>query len=182
MISSSKSLAMRLHCVKQARVHFPHMTSHSSTVTLVSVYYAGGDTEEYAPDRTFVSSASSETGSLTICLENTDEERHIFLTLSTRRTVTPVGMDIVRILSPAVRIDLHFSSGEAQQYWMDVLAFLNTISGLYHGVPSIYHLSSYHSQLQHARQTTRLPSSSTTSLESTGASTSRAVENLLTDV
>ena len=155
---------MRLQCVKQARVHFPHMTSHSSTVTLVSVYYAGGDTEEYAPDRTFVSSASSETGSLTICLENTDEERHIFLTLSTRRTVTPVGMDIVRILSPAVRIDLHFSSGEAQQYWMDVLACLNTISGLYHGVPSIYHLS-YHSQLQHGRQTTRLPSSLMAALE-----------------
>ena len=110
------------------------MASYSTSVTLVSVHYDGGDTEAYAPDRVYISSANSETGALTVCFESTDEEKKIYLTLSAHRSVAPVsgksGVHIVRIFSGTARIYLCVNSATAQHYWMDVLACSNPRNGM----------------------------------------------------
>ena len=102
------------------------MDPFSNTVEIVSIFYDCGDSEEYAPDRTYISGRSSETGSVTICFENTDEGDASHLTLIAHRAVIPAsghyGQYIARIIMPAMQIDLHVSSAEAQQYWVDALS------------------------------------------------------------
>ena len=102
------------------------MDPFSNTVEIVSIFYDCGDSEEYAPDRTYISSRSSETGSVTICFENTDEGDASHLTLIAHRAVIPAsghyGQYIARIIMPAMQIDLHVSSAEAQQYWVEALS------------------------------------------------------------
>ena len=96
-----------------------------NSVQLVAVYYDGGDSESYAPDRAYISAVSPKTGALTICLE-CDDEGTSYLTLFAQRSAKAAmsyfGEHIVRIVSQATRIDLHVISAEAQRYWVEALA------------------------------------------------------------
>ena len=109
------------------RAFSPLMGTYMSSVEFVSIRYDCGDSEEYAPDRTYISGRSSETGSVTICFENSEDEGGAsHLTLVARRAVIPAsgpfGQYIARIIMPAMLIDLQVISVEAQQYWVEALS------------------------------------------------------------
>ena len=112
--------------LQMKRAFSPLTGTYMSSVEFVSIRYDGGDSEEYAPDRTYISGRSSKTGSVTICFENTDEGDASHLTLIAHRAVIPAsgpyGQYIARIIMPAMLIDLHVSSAEAQQYWVEALS------------------------------------------------------------
>ena len=101
--------------------------AYVNSIQIISVYYAAGDSDAYAPDLAYISGIDTEAGSVTLCFKNTEEEEDTtHLTLVAHRVIKPVserpGQYIVRVAMPDMQIDLHVCSAEAQHYWIGALA------------------------------------------------------------
>ena len=107
------------------------MSTHATSIELIVLHYAGGDSEAHAPDLVYLVNARSEPGSVTMCLENTEDDPGICsLTLPAQRSVAPAtnitGERIICIATPTSQIEMHVTSADAQHYWTTALTNAGT--------------------------------------------------------